>query len=302
MNNQNNAAAAQAAKNSDLVFFLGGADTEMCRIAEVLAEAGCEVRDAKLGWGAKASAYEKDLRDPMAWVGQDPDMPVEHARAFGMMDPEWKQNIPVLIELEIDCELPRTAIVIDHHNERAGEAPAILQVLSLLGREPTRWDYIVAANDAGWYPGLAGTAEIPGMGFLIPPASEDEMKQVRSGDYGLQGITAEMLAEVDRALSAPVEMIGSVRVVRMSHSKTGPVGDAFAIPAFSTGVKVPQYVVFSEDGEMNFSGDGAVCAELKEKFEGWSGGAGLGKEGQTAFWGGYADQKEVEEWLKNRLS
>ncbi len=275
-----NIVTAKLAKNSDLVIFLGGADTEMVRIAEVVREAGCEeVRDAGLSWGTKASAYGDEIAEVAA-----------------------SGKIPILIELEIDIDLPETAVVVDHHGDRAGEPPAILQVLDLLGIEPTRWDFLVAANDAGWYPGLAGIAEIPGMGFLSPPATQEEMKKVRSGDYGLQGITPEMLAEIDRALAAPVEMIGSIRVVRMSHSKCGPIGDHFAIPAFANREPIPQYVVFSEDGETNFSGDGALCAELHEKFGGWSGGAGLGKAGETAFWGGYADQKEIEDFLKAKFS
>ncbi len=262
------------------VFFLGGHDVEMIRIAEVVSGAGCEVRDAGLTWGAKASDYNKD--------------------EFSTVVVEGK--IPVLIELELDCEPPVEAVIVDHHNDRANEAPAILQVLDLLGVEPTRWDLIVGVNDAGWYPGLTGTARVPGIGYLSPPASQEEMKKVRSGDYSLQGITSEMLSEVDRALFAPVETIGPVRVVRMTHSKCGPIGDYFAIPAFAKGEEIPQYVVFSEDGETNFSGDGAICSELHKKFEGWSGGAGLGKSGETGFWGGYADQKEVEVFLKAKLA
>ncbi len=258
------------------VFFLGGADTEMSRISDVLAETGCEVRDANLGWGARASAYGED--------------------DFAAVAAEGKT--PVLIELEIDCKLPEMAIVVDHHNERADEPPAILQVLNLISIAPTRLDYLVAANDAGWFPGLVGDADIPGMGRLEPPATEKEMKLVRGGDYTLQGITNEMLVEIDRALDAPVEMIGPVRVIRMSHSKTGPIGDALAIPAFAKGELVPQYIVFSEDGEINFSGDGALCTALHEKFEGWSGGAGLGKAGETAFWGGYPNHKDVENFLR----
>ncbi len=285
--NTQNFAAAQKTDNADLVFFLGGADTEMVRIAEVASAAGCEIRDAGLSWGAKASAYGDQFADVVA-----------------------EGKIPVLVELEVDCELPETAVDINHHNNRADEAPAILQALDLLEVKPIRWDLIVGVNDAGWFPGLAGTAEVPGVGILNPPATEEEMKKVRSGDYGLQGITDEMLSEIDRALTAPVEMIGPVRVVRMSHSKCGPVGDYFAIPAFANGEDIPQYIVFSEDGETNFSGDGAICAEFIEKFpeapapwnpdemiKAFSGGAGFGKAGQTGFCGGYSDQAEIEAWL-----
>ncbi len=264
-------------KLNNYVFFLGGADAEMARIAEVLEKAGCEVRDAGLGWGAKASDYGEQEFAAVAKTGK----------------------IPVLIELEVDCDLPETAVVIDHHNDRVNEPPAILQVLDLLGVPPTRWDHIVAANDAGWFPGLAGTLEIPGTGFLSPPATQEEVKKIRHEDSSLQGVTEDMMAEISRALNAPVEMVGSIRVIRMSHSKCGPVGDYFAILNFTEGEDIPQYVVFSGDGETNFSGDGEICFKLQEKFDGWSGGAGLGEAGKTAFWGGYANQDKVEEFLKH---
>jgi len=238
------------------------------------------VRDAGLGWGAKASAYGEEI--------------AEAANAG---------KTPVLVELEVDIDLPEGAVVVDHHGDLSGEPPAILQVLDLLGLEPSRWDLLVAANDAGWFPGLMGEAEIPGMGRLSPPATAEEMAQVRAADRAAQGITPEQEAEAERALATPTEYIGPVRVIRMGHSKTGPIGDRLAIAALTAGEEIPQYVVFSGDGEVNFSGDGAICTALHEEFSGgWAGGAGLGKEGQTAFWGGYPDHPEVEEFLRAYLT
>lgn len=267
-------------KRKDFVFFLGGADAEMRRIAEVIAEAGVEYRDAGLGWGAKASAYGNAITEA-ARVGKT----------------------PVLVELEVDCGLPEGTIVVDHHGERSGEPPAILQILNLLGRKPSRLDLVVAANDAAWFPGLLGEAEIPGMGHLSPPATEDEMAQVRAADRAAQGITPEQEREAERAVSAPVEEIGNIRVIRMAHSKTAPVGDRIAIEALSACRPIPAYLVLSEDGEVNFSGDGALAAALHEKFPGgWAGGAGLGKAGKTAFWGGYPNHKEVLMFIREYTS
>ena len=270
--------------NKPFKFFLGGDDAEMRLIRQHLEEAGIDFVDAGLGWGAKASAY-----------GQE---------AFAQAERDG--FIPVLVELEVDCDLPEKAVVVDHHGDRADESPAILQVLSLLGQEPNRWDLVVAANDAGWYPGLMGEADIPGMGRLTPPASEEEMKKVR-----FTGYSDEIMSEVNRALLANEEFIGPVRVVRMAHSKCGPVGDSLAIPAILKGVEIPQYIVFSEDGETNFSGDGALCAALSEKFpkapapwnpeqeaKCFSGGAGYGKAGETAFWGGYSPQGEILSFIE----
>jgi hypothetical protein len=36
---------------------------------------------------------------------------------------------------------------------------------------------------------------------------------------------------------------------------------------------------------MNFFGDGALCKELFDTCGGWSGGSGLGKQGESAYWG-----------------
>ena len=120
-------------------------------------------------------------------------------------------------------------------------------------------------------------------------------------------LPSEMVEEIDRALAAPIEMIGNIRVVRMSHSKTGLIGDRLAIAAIDAGASspadFPAYVVFSDDGEVNFSGDGKLATLLHATFDGgWAGGAGLGKAGGTAFWGGYPPHTKVEEFLRGQFA
>lgn len=257
-----------------LKFFLGGDDAEMRRIGEVLTEAGIDFVDAGLGWGAKASAY-----GTTAFVAAVVD-------GF----------IPVLIELALDCNTPEGAVVIDHHAERSGEPASLLQVLALLKLHPSRWDEVVAANDAGWFPGLIALG-----------ATSAEMVAVRAADQAAQGIDSAKMAEVERALSAPVEMVGPVRIVRLAHSKTGPVGDTLAIGAIDAGATspadFPAYVVLSDDGEANFSGDGATAAALYAAFPGgWAGGSGLGNAGGSAFWGGCPAHDAIEAFLKERFS
>jgi len=255
-------------------FYLGGTDAEMRRIGEVLAESGIDFVDAGLGWGAKASAY-----GTTAFVAAVED-------GF----------VPVLVELDLDCDLPEGTVVVDHHGERSAEPASILQVLSLLGLTSSRWDEVVAANDAGWWPGLIALGATPA-----------EMAAVRAADQAAQGVDSAKMAEVQRALSAPVELAGLVRVLRLAHSKTGPVGDALAIDAIAAGATspadFPAYVVLSGDGEVNFSGDGATAAALHAAFPGgWAGGSGLGNADGSAFWGGYPPHDEIEAFLKERFS
>lgn len=258
---------------ANVVFFLGGADAEMRRIAAVLKEDGVPFHDAGLGWGAKASAYADAIAD---------------AAEAGLQ--------PVLVELEIDIDLPEGAIIIDHHGDRSGEPASLLQVLEFLGLEPSRWDEVVAANDSGWYPGLIAVNATPA-----------EMTAVRMGEALAQGIDLAKAAEIERALSAPEEFIGPVRVVRMSHSKTGLVGDILAITAIAAGAtsptEFPAYIVFSDDGEVNFSGDGATAAALHAAFPGgWAGGSGLGSADGSAYWGGYPSHDAVLAFLANRFA
>ncbi|OHB20796.1 MAG: hypothetical protein A2854_04210 [Parcubacteria group bacterium RIFCSPHIGHO2_01_FULL_56_18] len=251
-------------------FFLGGKDAEMVRIADVLGGGGEKFADADLGWGAKASAY---------------GIKIAEAAETGF--------IPVLVELEVDIDLPQGTVVVDHHGERSAEPASILQVLALLDRKPSRWDELVAANDSGWFHGLQAIG-----------ATREEMALVRQADRVAQGITPAHEREAERALTASREMAGAVRVIRMAHSKCATVGDRLAINGVEAGrtMTIPAYLVLSEDGEANFSGDGATAAALHVAFPGgWVGGAGLGQADGSAYWGGYpADLEAVVAFLRER--
>lgn len=249
-------------------FFLGGIDAEMFRIKQILSEARTSFVVRDLSWGAKASDYG--------------------AAAFA--DVAGQGFTPVLIELAIDCTVPEGTVIVDHHNERSGEPASLLQVLDLLEMEPTRWDRVVAADDAGWFPGLQALG-----------ATSEEMREVRYLGRKVQGVTVEQELEASRALAAPVEKIGDIRVIRMTHSKTAPIGDALAIEALAEGMPIPAYLVLSGDGEVNFSGPGDIAQALHEKFVGgWAGGQGLGKVDGTAYWGGYPAHDEVLVFLAER--
>ena len=246
-------------------FFLGGWDGEMARIAAVLDENNVSFWFKELKWGeAKASVYADEIAAAAA---------------------EGKRV--VLVELEVDITVPEGTIVVDHHGSRSGEPASLLQVLALIGVTPTRRDELFAANDAAWFDGL-----------MAAGATREEMLEVRAADRAAQGITREQENEAERALTAPVEMIGNVRVIRMAHSKCAPVGDRLAVSAITAGKPIPQYLVLSQDGEVNFSGDGALCVALKDKFQGWNGGVRLGKSGETAYWGGYPNHDAVVEFVR----
>ncbi len=241
------------------VFFIGGADAEMVEIIKVLANAGAEMINNNLGWGASASAYVIEIAAAVA-----------------------AGKVLVLIELIKDIELPESTILVDHHGDRSSEPASILQVLSLLGLEPNRWQLLIAANDSGYIPGM-----------LAIGATPEEVASVRLADRSAQGIMPEQEAAAEEAIAGR-EVAGRLTIVHLPHSKCATVTDRL----FG---QYDQLLILSGDGEVNFFGDGQLCAVLKEKFEGWNGGSGLGQRGGSAYWGGYPDQVAVENFICETL-
>ena len=257
--------------NSSLVFFLGGADAEMVAIRQILESEGVAFCDKNLGWGAAASAYTEEIAQAVS-----------------------EDKVPVLVELTADIALPEGAIEVDHHNANADRPASILQVLSLLGLEPTRMQQLIAANDSGYIPAM-----------LSLGATAEEVAQVRLLDRNAQGITSEQEAEAERALAA-AEVVNGVTIVTMAHSKTATISDRLFDPE-----KEQRVLILSGDGESNFFGNGALCRALQGEdtgaktpegytiyshFGGWIGGDLDGKGG---FWGGYADQNEIRDYVEN---
>lgn len=257
--------------SNNFVIFAGGHDGEMTEIINVCREAGVEVIDHNLGWGATAEKYSEDIAKAVA-----------------------ENKVPVLIELVLGgVELPVNAIIVDHHNENAGRPASLLQVLDLIGLEPTRRQQLIAANDCGHIPAM-----------LALGATPDEVAEVRYADRAAQGITPEQEVEAERAIAA-AEVVNGVTIIKMAHSKTATVTDRLFDPE-----KEQRLLILSGDGESNFFGNGELCKLLQGEdtgrkteqgytvyshFGGWIGG----NLPQTGFWGGYADQKEILDYVVN---
>ena len=263
----------------DLHFFLGGNDLEMKAIKNLLEKNGASYSDANLSWGASTSAYGDEIQK-VADEGKT----------------------PVIIELTVDSTLPKNTINVDHHNENASRAASILQVCELLGIEPTRKMQLVAANDCGYIPAM-----------LAMGATKEEVAMIRYRDRASQGITAEQEEQTEEALKHTKEIYG-VTIVMLPHSKTATVTDRLFDES-----KPQNLLIISADGETNYYGPEDICRKLQgnkvgerpapwdpnqteilyDHFGGWIGGAGIGKEGGTGFWGGYADQKEIAKFVLN---
>lgn len=261
----------------NLHFFLGGADAEMVAIKELLDKQGVAYSDAKLAWGASTSKY-----------GDEIEKVVKEGKT------------PVIVELAIDSDIPESTINVDHHNENTGKPASILQVCELLGVQPTRKMQLIAANDSGYIPAM-----------LELGASKEEIAQIRYLDRAAQGITPEQEKQAEEAIAGAREVCG-VTVIKMAHSKTATVTDRLFDPD-----KPQNIAIFSADGEVNYFGPEDICRKLQgnktgerpapwdpnqtevlyDHFGGWIGGAGIGKEGGTGFWGGYPNHTEALEFI-----
>lgn len=250
--------------SSNFVVLAGGYDLEMVTIINLCRENGIEVVDKFLGWGESSAV---------------------HADAVAQAQKEGKQVVFIEPIFDDSFPQPEGSIVIDHHGERSHEEPSLIQFLKLIGLEPTRRQRLIGANDAGYIPAM-----------LAMGATEAEISEIRRMDREAQGVTEEMEAEAERAISEK-EIVNGVTIVKMAHSKTATVCDRLFNPA-----EKQNLLILSGDGEVNYFGNGALCAVLKEKFEGWNGGSGLGDAEGTAFWGGYPNQDEVVRFITGVLA
>ncbi len=260
------------------VFFLGGRDLEMATIRELLAEhAPGRFHDKGLSWGAKTSDYRKEIGSCLE-RGETPVL-VELADDMGLATRKALlsgRRCPGFFD-EIKDDLgpaPRTAIIIDHHGERAGEdrPTSLHQVFELLGLSKemwTRWLDLVAANDRGYI------QEMVKLG-----ATREEIEKVRAADRAAQGITPEEEAEAERAVASSETLgSGALTVVRLSHSRTAAVADRFQPELGGPGYR--KLLVVSPD-QVNFFGSGEIVTALDKQFPGGWYGGGLPKRG---FWG-----------------
>lgn len=267
------------------LFVLGGNDGEMELIKQLLSQFGQRWIQPNLAWGNHVYSVvdlglEVEVKQ-VPWGGDCGRMEyrnVEEIKAFDKL---------VFIECRPKGAFYGAKVMeIDHHGPRSGEAASVTQLVSILrldfSLELLRWVELVAANDVGYIPAM-----------LAIGATAEEINRVRLFDRSAQGITPAQEAAAEEAIAGKT-VDDRLTVVHLDHSKTATVTDRL----FG---QYDQLLVLSNDGEANFFGDGALCANLKEKFEGWNGGSGLGNAGGLAYWGGYPKHEEVLAFIRQSL-
>ncbi len=224
----------------------------MIEIARLLDDAGYGDRicDAKLAWGARASAWRDEIIAALA-----------------------RNETPVLIELADDLgdDVDRERLVIvDHHGERAGAGmpTSIEQIRDLIGASPlwSRWRELVCANDKGH------AAAMRALG-----ASAEEIRAIRDADRRAQGVTPAWEEESRRAISA-ARRLGRLLIVETSAPTSSAIAD-FLLPEY--GGPGECNTLIATPINFAFYGDGAVVKALARAYGGWWGGALPGR----GFWG-----------------
>ena len=176
------------------MFFLGGHDAEMDEIKNLLEQQGYIPFDKGLPWNnALLSAYKEELSR--------------------ISD----KQIPVFIELKMDCEYPLNARIIDHHGEQAGKdmKTSIEQVADLLRIQLNRHQQLVSANDKG---------HIAGMKELC--ATDQEIKNIRAIDRKAQGVTEQDEENAKKSVDNHLQEIGDdTAIIDSLTNKTSAVFD-----------------------------------------------------------------------------
>lgn len=266
--------------NNRDVYLMGGSDLEMYQIKKRLERSGREYVDKDLAWGAKIGDYKDEIK-----------------KIFE------EEKIPIAVEL-LGADQVEGVVDIDHHGENAHRPAAISQVMDRAGLKMSFVDELVAANDSAYIPGMEAKIEERRHEFEARIGSDgfEKLKTklislIRAKDRQLQGITKEHEEQAEVAIKQlETECDGSLTVVRLPHSKTATVSDRL----FG---KYKNLLILSEDGEVNFYGDGKLCQDLQKKFEGsWSGGSGFGEKGKNAYWGSGSTDGSVLDFITKYIN
>lgn len=161
-----------------------------------------------------------------------------------------------------------------------GQKSPLQKVAEIVGQQLTEYQNSVVANTTTWIPGLKNLDLAQGV-----------IDAIRLSDRASQGINPDQEAQAVRAWETRTETEG-LTILRMVHSKCATITDRY----FG---QYTNLLILSEDGEVNFYGDGYICSELQKKFQGWAGGAGLGSKNGSAFWGGYPNHQEVQDFIQD---
>lgn len=244
-------------------------DAEAMRIIEILKENKEDFLVTSQTWGASWDNLEDSIKDTIEENFKKYQIGISKSEIFGV---ELQGKAPNIL-----CKN------IDHHtyenDDRTNKLSCLQQVLKLINREESQFDKLISANDIGY---------IPAMEALN--ATVEEIQKIRALDRKAQGVTQQQEQQATKAIEN-LEKYDDLTIIRSIHSKCSVYTDKL----YS---QYKNLLILSEDGESNFYGETKIVEKLFESFQGWKGG---NLENGYGFWGGYADQLEIEKMAKGEV-
>lgn len=276
-------------RESGDVFLLGGRDLEMYQSKKRLSRAGEDFIDKDLKWGAKIGDYDEEIQQLLR-----------------------EGKTPIAIELAGASEV-EGVVDIDHHGDKSDRPASISQVMERIGKPMSFIDQLVAANDAGYIPGMER--------FFEEKREELESKYgkerfervkgklidlIRAKDRQMQGVGKEDEVAAEKGIANAEKTASGTVVVRIPGDKWSAVSDRL----FSTWPDGKENLIVVCDSvkkmqQVYFFGRGDVCKKMKEHFASqtsWGGGVGFGNENSSGFGGCLSDNpQEVIDFVTTNL-
>ena len=246
---------------NEILFVVPNNDGEAVEIQKLLKDNGWNYLVTNQAWGASWDGLEDSIKNEINSG--------KYKFVYGI---ELQGNIQLRVDKVWNI------INIDHHkyenDDRSNSLSSLEQVANIIGVTLTEYQKAVAYNDIHGIKGLKRKYK-------------EYVDAVAIQDMLAQGITEEQI-QIAKESVKEAETIEDLVIVRCQHSKTYPI---------KANIDYNNILIFSDDGEVNFEGNGQICIALQKEFEGWSGG-NLPKYG---FWGGYVDKEKVLNFVKKEV-
>ena len=250
------------------LFIVPNNDLEAKTIQKILKHKEIEFLVTSQMWGANFENLENEIKEK-----------VNEARVFG------DYNVVYFIEISNVPEDERF-VVIDHHQESAFELESsIEQVAKIIGYELSEIENMISQNDKAYFEGMLEYQLRNKVDFHT---AKKKCMEIRVMDWNAQGITFLQKQQALNAVKNKYYKDGKC-IIKCEHSKTAPIMDNM----FWEDV---EYIILSEDGEINIDTTTSTIMKLKEVFpNSWFGGRlayGKGYWGTTSY-----SQEEVLEYF-----
>ena len=249
---------------NETLFVVPNNDGEAVEIQKLLKDNGWKYLGTGQQWGASWEGLETEIKQE-----------INSGKYKNIYGVELQGSI---FNKSEKLGLNQHCIDIDHHkyenDDRTNKLSSLEQVAKIINVELTEYQKAVSYNDIHGIKGLKRKYK-------------EYVDAVAIQDMLAQGITEEQI-QIAKESVKEAERVEKLVIVRCKHSKTYPI---------KANINYNNIIIISEDGEINFEGDGQICLALQKEFEGWLGG----NLPEYGFWGGYVDKEKVLNFVKKEV-